>query len=135
MGFLDGLAGELSKKLGGADVNGVLEQAMGMINNPATGGLPGLIDAFKNKGLGEVVSSWIATGRNLPVSADQIIQVLGQERIAQIAQKVGMSQEEFAQQLSVYLPQLIDKLSPNGQVPSGTVLQDGLSMLAKSFLK
>lgn len=61
-------------------------------------------DAFKNNGLGDIVSSWVSTGRNLPVSADQILQVLGPERIQQIAQKAGVSTENLSQQLAVYLP-------------------------------
>ncbi len=136
MGLLDQLKGKLAQSLGGdANLNNLLEQAMGLINNPATGGLPGVIDAFKNKGLGDLVASWISTGKNLPVSAEQILQVLGPEKIGQIAQQAGMSGETLSLQLSVYLPQIIDKLTPNGEMPNASVLEDGLSILKKTFLK
>jgi uncharacterized protein YidB (DUF937 family) len=135
MGFLDQLTGELSKQLGGgANVNNLLEHAMGLINNPSTGGLPGLIEAFKSNGLGNVVSSWIATGKNIPISADQIVQALGQDKVQKMAQKLGMSSEDLSQHLSQLLPQIIDKLTPNGTMPNPSVLEDGLSMLKKSFL-
>jgi len=135
MGLFDQLKGELAKNIGsGANVNSLLEHAMGLINNPATGGLTGLIEAFKNKGLGDIVASWIATGANKPTSADQIMQTLGTDRIQQIAQKVGISKEELSQHLSELLPQIIDKLTPNGQLPNASVLEDGLNMLKKNFL-
>ncbi len=136
MGLLDQLKGKLAETLGGeANLNNLLEHAMGIINNPSTGGLPGIIEAFKNKGLGDLAASWISTGKNLPVSAEQILQVLGPEKIGQIAQKAGMSGEALSQQLSVYLPQIIDKLTPNGEMPNASVLEDGLSILKKAFMK
>ncbi len=136
MGLLDQLTGKLAQSLGGeANLNNLLEHAMGIINNPATGGLTGIIDAFKSKGLGDLVASWVSTGKNLPVSAEQILQVLGPEKIGQIAQKAGMSGEALSQQLSVYLPQIIDKLTPNGEMPNASVLEDGLSILKKAFMK
>jgi len=136
MGLLDQLKGKLAETLGGeANLNNLLEHAMGIINNPSTGGLPGTIEAFKNKGLGDLAASWISTGKNLPVSAEQILQVLGPEKIGQIAQKAGMSGEALSQQLAVYLPQIIDKLTPNGEMPNASVLEDGISILKKAFTK
>ncbi len=136
MGLLDQLTGKLAQSLGGeANLNNLLEHAMGIINNPATGGLTGIIDAFKSKGLGDLVASWVSTGKNLPVSAEQILQVLGPEKVEQIAQKAGMSGEALSQQLSVYLPQIIDKLTPNGEMPNASVLEDGISILKKAFTK
>jgi uncharacterized protein YidB (DUF937 family) len=135
MGFLDQLTGELSKKLGGGtDAGSLLEHAMSLINNPSTGGLPGLVEAFKNNGLGNIVSSWISTGKNMPISADQILQTLGPDKIQKIAQKLGMSSEDLSQHLSQLLPQIIDKLTPNGNMPNPSVLEEGLNMLKKNFL-
>jgi len=134
MGLLDQLKGELAQKLGGgSNVTGLLDHAMDLINNPSTGGLPGLIDAFKNKGLGDIVASWIGTGANKSISADQILQALGPDRIQQIAQKVGMSKEDLSQHLSQLLPQIIDKLTPNGKLPTPGALEDGLNMLKKNL--
>jgi uncharacterized protein YidB (DUF937 family) len=135
MGFLDQLTGELSKKLGnGANAGSLLEHAMSLINSPSTGGLPGLVEAFKNNGLGNIVSSWISTGKNMPISADQVLQTLGPDKIQKIAQKLGMSSEDLSQHLSQLLPQIIDKLTPNGNMPNPSVLEEGLNMLKKNFL-
>jgi uncharacterized protein YidB (DUF937 family) len=135
MGFLDQFTGELSKKLGGGvNAGSLLEHAMSLINNPSTGGISGFIEAFKNNRLGDIVSSWISTGKNMPISADQILQTLGPDKIQKIAQKIGMSNEDLSQHLSLLLPQIVDKLTPNGNVPSSSALEDGLNMLKKSFL-
>ncbi len=134
MGLLDELKSGLAEKLGGgANLNSMLDHAMALINNPETGGLSGLVETFKSKGLGDVVSSWIGTGQNLPVSVDQIKQVLGSEKIQEIAAKVGISKEDAAKHLSALLPEVIDKLTPNGKLPDANMLQEGMSMLKKKF--
>ena len=134
MGFLDQFTGELSKKLGGeVNAGSLLENAMSLINNPSAGGISGFIESFKNNRLGDIVSSWISTGENMPISADQILQTLGPDKIQKIAQKIGMSDEDLSQHLSQLLPQIIDKLTPNGNVPSSSIFEDGLNMLKKSF--
>jgi len=136
MGLLDELKGQLSERLGlGANVNTILEQAMNIINNPATGGFAGTIEAFKKEGLGKIISSWISTGQNMPISADQILQVLGADKIEKVAQKIGIPQETLLQQLGVYLPQIIDKLTPKGEMPNPSILSDGLNMLKKTLSK
>jgi uncharacterized protein YidB (DUF937 family) len=88
----------------------------------------GLVDRFHEQGLGSVVSSWIGTGQNLPISADQIKSVLGNEQVQAIAQKAGISTDSVAANLATLLPQVIDKLTPNGEVPEGSTLQKGLAL-------
>jgi uncharacterized protein YidB (DUF937 family) len=83
------------------------------------GGLGGLINAFQRNGMGEQMQSWIGTGQNMPISPDQLQQVLGQGTIGQIAQQLGLSPQASASGLSELLPQLIDRLTPNGQAPQG----------------
>jgi uncharacterized protein YidB (DUF937 family) len=130
MGLLDELAGGLAGKLfSGGDKNKLFQSIMGLINNPQTGGLSGLAQMFKDKGLGEVMSSWISTGKNLPVSADQIKHVLGTDQIQQISKNVGVSQEETSKGLASLLPQIVDKLTPEGKVPESDMLAQGLNML------
>jgi len=134
MGLLDQLKSGLAEKLGdGANLNSMLDHAMALINNSSTGGLSGLIETFKNKGLGEVVTSWISTGQNLPISGEQIKQVLGSEKIQEIAAKAGISKDEVAKHLSELLPQVIDKLTPNGKIPDAAMLGESISMLKKNF--
>jgi uncharacterized protein YidB (DUF937 family) len=88
-------------------------------NDGGQGGLGGLVEKFNEAGLGDVVQSWIGKGDNLPVSADQISQVLGNDGIASIAKQLGLGDGEAAGQLSQMLPGLIDKLTPGGEAPAG----------------
>ncbi len=83
------------------------------------GGLGGLINAFQRNGMGDHMQSWIGTGQNMPISPDQLQQVLGQGTLGQIAQQLGLSPQASASGLSELLPQLIDRLTPNGQAPQG----------------
>jgi uncharacterized protein YidB (DUF937 family) len=130
MGFLDELTGGLVGKLfGGGDKNKLFESIMGLINNPQTGGLSGLAQMFKEKGLGDTISSWISTGQNMPVSADQIKQALGADKVQEISQNVGVSEEETSTGLASLLPEIIDKLTPDGKVPESDMISQGLNML------
>jgi uncharacterized protein YidB (DUF937 family) len=130
MGFLDELTGGLVEKLfGGGDKNKLFESIMGLINNPRTGGLSGLAQMFKEKGLGDPISSWISTGQNMPVSADQIKQALGADKVQEISQNVGVSEEETSTGLASLLPEIIDKLTPDGKVPESDMISQGLNML------
>ena len=134
MGFLDQVAKGLAGKfLGGGQQSPLLDIVMGLVNNPQTGGLEGLVETFKNKGLGNIMASWISTGQNLPVSGEQIRQVLGSEQIQQFAQKTGASKEEISGGLASLLPEIIDKLTPNGKLPESGSLEQGLSMIKKMF--
>jgi uncharacterized protein YidB (DUF937 family) len=132
MGLLDqivkGLAGKFLGGGGGAQ-NPLLDIALSLINNPQAGGLTGLLETFKSKGLGDAVSSWVSTGKNLPISGDQIQQVLGSDLIQQFAKKLGGSNEDVSGGLASLLPGLIDKLTPNGQLPGKDVLEQGLRKL------
>jgi uncharacterized protein YidB (DUF937 family) len=137
MGLFDDVVSIIGNKLGGGDgqQKSLIEQAMAMINNPEIGGLPGLVEKFQKNGLGEVVSSWIGTGTNQPVSPDQINNALGTESITEIAGKVGVSRNQISEGLASILPQLIDKLTPDGKLPEGSMLEKSLSALADKYLK
>ena len=141
MGLFDSIAGQVLGSLtqtaqaGGEQHAGLLEAVGGLINNPQTGGLTGLISAFEEKGLGGVVASWVGTGENLPISADQLTNVLGSDVIGQLARSAGMDQGAAAGQLSQILPQLIDGLTPNGQLPQqGTDLGSMLPQILGGLL-
>src|SRR5690349_22972438 len=129
MSFLEDMAGkELSSMLSGSS-NPLVSTVMQMINNQP-GGLSGLVQQFHDKGLGGVVNSWVGTGQNLPISADQLQHVLGSEQVKELAAKAGISPETATSHLSQLLPMLIDKLTPNGQLPQGSSsLEEGMSML------
>lgn len=92
------------------------------------GGLNSLIQTLQQKGLGGVVNSWVGTGHNLPISAQQVQQALG-GHVQQLAAQHGLSPEAVSQPLSQGLPGLIDHLTPGGQVSSGQSLEQGLTAL------
>ena len=137
MGLLDQIVKGLAGKFlgGGAGTqNPLLDIALGLINNSQAGGLTGLLETFKGKGLGDAVSSWISTGQNQPVSGEQIQHVLGKEQIQQIAEKIGIPKGEVSSGLASILPEIIDKLTPNGTLPESGMLEQGLSLLKKQLL-
>lgn len=134
MGLLDSVIGAIGSGGGGAGGGGqgeLLNAVIGMLGNAngPGGGLAGLVQQFQQGGLGDVVGSWVSTGQNLPVSADQLTQVLGNDTIGQLAQQLGLSNGDVAGQLSQLLPQVVDKLTPNGQLPAGGGLGDIGSLL------
>ena len=104
---------------------------MGMIES--AGGLPALLQKLKDSGLEDQVASWIGAGENKAVSGDQIKEALGEENLQQVAQQAGLEPEHASTGLAQLLPQLIDKLTPNGQVPQGELLQQGLNLLKSKF--
>ena len=132
MGLLGQLAGGLLG--GGGNSGGLANVLFGLIQNQP-GGLGGLLQSFQNKGLGDVVNSWVGTGPNQPISPDQVHSALGADTISEIAAKLGMSPQMASSGLSQILPQLVDKLTPNGQVPQHSdILSTGLSVI-QSLLK
>ncbi len=124
MGLLDGIAGQVLGSLGGSGSTeqGSLVQAIGGLIARYPGGLAGLIGAFQSHGLGAVVESWIGSGRNLPVSADQLQSVLGHEQLGAVAATLGLSQHDAASKLAQALPGVVDNLTPSGTLPEGGAL-------------
>jgi uncharacterized protein YidB (DUF937 family) len=136
MGLLDKIVSMLGSNVPGVEAHGGLfDQVIGLINNPDIGGLPGLISKFEKGGLGDVVSSWVGTGANIPVSSDQITNTLGIDKIQEIAGKLGISDSQVSGGLALLLPHIIDKLTPDGKVPEGGVLEQALSAFSQKFNK
>ncbi|MDY0745646.1 YidB family protein [Paucibacter sp. R3-3] len=92
------------------------------------GGLGGLVAMAQQAGLGNVVASWIGTGQNLPISADQLQSLLGSDQVAAIAQKLSLSPDVATQMLSQVLPHAVDHLTPDGQVPHNDLVEQGLAI-------
>ena len=86
------------------------------------GGLGGLLNKLQQGGLGDVAKSWVGSGQNQPVSPGQLGSALGPSIIKMLAQKSGLPEEELTKQLSQILPGLVDKLTPNGRVPTAAEL-------------
>lgn len=133
-----GLLNEILKGVGGNALTSdhhkmLFDTVVGMITNPQTGGLQGLLEGFKKNGLGDIASSWVGTGQNLPVSPTQVQQVLGQGQIQQIAQKMGVDSSHVSEGLSKLLPEVVDKLTPKGDIPPEALMGGGLNTLKKLF--
>lgn len=112
-----------------AEHSSALGAILNYINSAPVGGLAGLQSMFQQGGLGHIVSSWIGTGQNLPISADQLQSVLHSGALQQVAQQAGMDPSRLTGLMSTLLPNLVDKLTPNGQLPEAGSLQQML----KSF--
>jgi uncharacterized protein YidB (DUF937 family) len=111
MGLLDSL-------VGGAVGAGLAVAAQRIIEQH--GGVQGVVAQMQQHGLGDTVRSWVSNGPNAPISADQVHQVFGSGTIEEMAQRVGINPQQLSQQLAQFLPQAVDHLTPNGQVPSAT---------------
>ena len=127
MGLLDSIAGAVMGKLGGTE-GGMAQIALDMFNQH--GGLNGVLEKLKTNGLGDQVASWVGTGENQAVSADQITNALGNSQIAELAAKFGITPDVLSSQLAQHLPDVINKLTPHGEVPadSGNMLNSVLGM-------
>ncbi len=134
MGLLDQVVGALANGQS-AQGNPLLDIVMQLVNNPQTGGLAGLVAKLQQGGIGDIVNSWVSTGQNLPVSGEQLQSALGGDMLGQIAARLGVSPQQASGGLADLLPQVIDGLTPNGQLPQGgDMLAQGLDMLKKGGL-
>jgi uncharacterized protein YidB (DUF937 family) len=135
MSLLDNIAAVAGSLLSGSDKQKQLTSAvLSRISDPATGRLLGLVNTLRQLGLDDIVSSWISTGENKPISPEQVQNALGEGQINQMAQNMGVSHQEVSTGLAGLLPQLIDKLTPDGKLPESSVLDQGLELLKKRFL-
>jgi uncharacterized protein YidB (DUF937 family) len=115
MGMLD----DMMNKLGLSGSHGNLTTAIGELVGGAQGqGLGTLVDQFKAHGLDGVVHSWIGTGANQPITAEQITKVIGADKVNMIASMLKVPPETVSAKLAEYLPQVVDRLTPNGKVPT-----------------
>ncbi len=107
MGFLDGV-------LGGV-VGGEMASVVGALIEKH-GGVQGIVAQMESQGLGGTVKSWVGTGANLPVSADQLHRAFGADPLRELAAKIGLHPQDLADKLAQALPQAINKLTPTGAV-------------------
>ena len=131
---LQGLAGNQApsgNQSGMTGMSPLLQIAAALLNNNGQfGGLQGLVQQFQQAGFGSHMNSWVSTGQNMPISPDQLSQILGAGRMQEMAQQAGMDPQSMSGQLSQLLPQMIDRLTPQGSVPSGG-LEDALGSLGR----
>jgi uncharacterized protein YidB (DUF937 family) len=108
MGFLDGVLGGVIGAEALSLVKGYVEKH---------GGIEGVVAEFEKSGFGQQVKSWVGSGPNLPISAEQIRQALGSDRVNELAAKFGIPVEKASELLAQYLPTAIDKSTPDGKLP------------------
>lgn len=123
MGLEDLVGGILKGGTGDA----LMRAATDMIGSGA--GLGGLVGLLKEKGLGDVADSWVGTGDNEPVSPERLADAVGPDRVAELAERAGVSQEEASAGLADVLPKLVNELTPNGSIPGPDELGAALGRL------
>jgi uncharacterized protein YidB (DUF937 family) len=109
MGMLDGLLGGIVGAGMVSVVNGIIEKH---------GGLQGVVGEFEKNGLGSTVKSWVGTGPNQSISPADVHKVLGSDLLQQLSEKSGLSVDDLIQKLSHVLPQAVDKMTPDGAIPT-----------------
>lgn len=131
MGLLDSVIGAIASQqqqqpqagglggAGGGDLLGALVGMLGQQGGGGLGGLAGLVQKFEQAGLGDIAKSWVGTGANQPVSPDQLGGVLGSDAIAGFARQLGINPQDALGTLSQMLPQVVDRLTPQGHIPQG----------------
>jgi uncharacterized protein YidB (DUF937 family) len=94
------------------------------------GGLNKLLGGFQEKGMADKAESWVGTGENKPITPQELEQVVGTEEIDQIAQQTGASREQTEEMLAKALPEVVNRVSPNGQLPDQAQLDQMLGQMA-----
>ena len=155
MGLLDALVGNvLGSALGGSQRQDPLGSVLGGLagGNQAqsgnlllqvallllqrNGGLEGVLNRFRQGGLGQQADSWVGTGQNMNISTNELQQIFGSSTLRDLASQLGMPEEQAGSTMAQVLPELINQLTPQGQVPENgdDEIAQGLSMLANSEL-
>ena len=119
MSLLNSVLGGLTGGAGGSSspTQSVLMSMLGGQQGGGTGGLGGLLSQFQQAGLGHVADSWVGNGPNQPISPDQLHNVLGEDRVRSMADQAGMAPTDFLSQLSQHLPNAVNGVTPDGQLP------------------
>lgn len=112
---------------------GLLAALLGLIANPANGGFSGFIGKFKDAGLGDLVNSWITTGDNTPISNEQLESALGEDTISSLASQAGVDKATATSALGFMTPQVVDALTPDGEIPDDESLLSKITGFLSNF--
>lgn len=137
MGLFDSLAkNALGSMLGGSSKQDPAAMLSGLLSE--AGGIEGLMSQFQSAGFGSHFASWVSTGENQPVTEEQMQSAIGPEALQGLASKLGMNTGTVLPLLAQFLPQVIDRLTPQGQIadnhPSSGQLQSVLTSVISSSL-
>jgi uncharacterized protein YidB (DUF937 family) len=135
-GGLDDVLGGLMGGRGGGGGGGTMGALMPVLAGLlASGGLSKILGGLKANGLSAQADSWVGTGANEPVSGKDIEQAAGREQIQQVAQQLGVSESQAAEVVAQALPEVVDKVSPEGELPPEQDLDAAFDKLAKAGAK
>jgi uncharacterized protein YidB (DUF937 family) len=120
MGILDSLENSPAFRsalgqLEGAVLPVVLSEVLG--NGGGQGGLSAIVAKLQQGGFGDQVKSWIGNGQNIPITAEQLQQVLGSDTVKQLAARFNIPVDQLSKVLAQHLPEAVDSASPNGSLP------------------
>jgi uncharacterized protein YidB (DUF937 family) len=118
MGLLENVGGVLKGILGQAEAGGMPAVISAALAKTDLGDLNGIVAKLQQGGLTDQVASWLGNGANLPVSANQLRDALGNQQVRQLATQLGLPIDDALKFLSEHLPQTVDQASPNGSLPS-----------------
>src|SRR5262245_19587056 len=116
---------------GGGGLGDILGQVLGGGQGGDMGGLGGLIDQMQRTGHGDQARSWVGTGENMPISRDQLDQIFGQGGMEEIARRAGVSREEASEGMSELLPEVVNHVTPEGQLPESDQLTQSVDDLRR----
>lgn len=118
---------------GGGGLGGMLGGMLGGGGAGGAGGLGGLLQQMASTGYGEHARSWVGTGQNMPIGPDDLEQILGRGGIAQIARQAGVSEADASQGLAALLPEVVDHVTPGGEVTDLDSAMASMSDLSRRF--
>jgi uncharacterized protein YidB (DUF937 family) len=126
MGFLDNVAAKLGGQSG---EDGGLASLQKLVSS--NGGLQGLTSKLTHSGFGQQVQSWVGTGENQPINGSQVQQAMDPKEVHEVAKQAGMSDEEACEHVAQALPEMVNKATPQGQMPASDPFAKGLDGLKK----
>ena len=133
--FLFSIVKWIARRLVGRAIPGLSGKSLSSVATSLLGSegsqLPGLVEKLTAGGLGDLVQSWVGKGKNLPLSKDQVKSALDSKTLSGIASQLGLSEDAAASKVAGALPQLINKLTPDGKVPDQAAIASGLARLLK----
>jgi uncharacterized protein YidB (DUF937 family) len=133
MSLIETIAGAALRQAVGNSGSAVTGLVLNMLGNRSAGGLGGLVNQFTTAGLGEIIGSWVGTGPNMAVSPEHMRMALGQQQVQQMAQSTGLSVDQLLAGLAQQMPALINHVTPQGQIPQPSALDQTLAQLRQHF--
>lgn len=130
MGLLDQIGGMLGGQAGKTEQ---LQAIMTWVEQQ--GGIQGIMEKFRNGGLGEIFESWLSQHSNMSVNSEQITSVFGSPALQDLGAKLGVDLQSASTLIAEYLPKIVDGLSPQGETPAhGDLVSAGLNLLKGKLL-